>query len=217
MMSTSDPDTNNPIVLIIDDDPAIRNSLGCLLYSVGVATRLFASVSEFLKSDPPAGPACLVLDVRLPGQSGLEFQRELVETNTPIPIIFITGHADVSMCALAMKRGAIEFLTKPIRDQELIDAIQLGLARDRARLESERDLHALRKRFETLSPREREIMLQVTQGRMNKQIAGDMGLSEGTVKAHRSNLMRKMNAASLPELSRMADKLTPAPEYLQYT
>jgi FixJ family two-component response regulator len=202
----------HPTVLVVDDDPQIRDSIGELLRSLGINTRLFASVSDFLKSDKPAGPACLVLDVRLPGRSGLDFQRDLAAADRDLPIIFITGHGDIPMTVQAMKGGAIEFLTKPFRDQDLLDAIEIGLARDRARRTDETALAALRERFEVLSPREREIMLQVTQGRLSKQIAGDFGLAEGTVKVHRSRLMRKMKARSLPELSRMADKLKLVPE-----
>ena len=196
-----------PTVLIVDDDPALRVSLERLLRSVGLDAQLFASIPDFLKSDLPDGPTCLVLDVRLPGRSGLDLQRELAATNIQIPIIFITGHGDIPMSVQAMKGGAIEFLTKPFRDQELVEAIHLGLARDRAHRENEKDLAALRQRFESLSPREREIMIQVVQGRLSKQIAFDIGISEVTVKVHRSHLMRKMKAGSLPELGRMADKL----------
>src|SRR5580692_10157063 len=194
-------------VLVIDDDPDLRASIGRLMRSLDLDARLFASVSDFLKSNLPDGPACLVLDVRLPGQSGLDFQRELAGANTQLPIIFITGHGDIPMSVQAMKGGAIEFLTKPFRDQELLDAIQLGLHRDRARRENERALAALRQRFASLSPREREIMIQVARGRLSKQIAGDIGIGEATVKVHRSRAMQKMNAQSLPELGRMADKL----------
>jgi FixJ family two-component response regulator len=194
-------------VLVVDDDAQIRDSIGELLRSLGISTQLFASVSDFLKSDKPAGPACLVLDVRLPGRSGLDFQRDLAAVDRDLPIIFITGHGDIPMTVQAMKGGAIEFLTKPFRDQDLLDAIEMGLARDRARRTDKTALTALRERFEVLSPREREIMVHVTQGRLSKQIAGDFGLAEGTVKVHRSRLMRKMKARSLPELSRMADKL----------
>jgi FixJ family two-component response regulator len=197
----------NPSVLIIDDDPEFRDSVGRLLRSVGLDTRQFSSVSEFLKADPSAGPTCLVLDIRMPGGSGLELQRDLAAANRQVPIIFITAHADIPMTVQAMKGGAIEFLTKPFRDQELLDAVDAGLARDRARRESEKTLISLRERFETLSSREREIMIQVTAGRLNKQIAGDIGITESTVKVHRTNLMRKMQARSLPELSRMADTL----------
>lgn len=202
----------NRTVLVVEDDPQMRDSIGQLLRSLGMDTQLFASVSDFLKSDKPDGPTCLVLDVRLPGRSGLEFQRDLGAANRDLPIIFITGHGDIPMTVQAMKGGAIEFLTKPFRDQDLLDAIEVGLARDRARRASEKGLAALRERFEGLSPREREIMVHVTQGRLCKQIAGDIGLAEGTVKVHRSRLMRKMKTRSLPELSRMADKLKLAPE-----
>jgi FixJ family two-component response regulator len=199
-------------VLVIDDDPDLRASIGRLLRSLDLDARLFASVSDFLNSDLPDGPACLVLDVRLPGQSGLDFQRELAGANRQVPIIFITGHGDIPMSVQAMKGGAIEFLTKPFRDQELLDAIQLGLSRDRSRRENEMALTALKERFASLSPREREIVIQVAQGRLSKQIAGEIGIAEATVKVHRSRAMRKMNARSLPELGRMADKLQLAPE-----
>jgi len=194
-------------VIVIDDDPAIRESLGSLLRSVGLQISLLSSVAEFLKSASPAGPACLVLDVRLPGRSGLDFQRDLAAANIRLPIIFITGHGDIPMSVQAMKGGAIEFLTKPFRDQELLDAVHQGLARDRARVENERAVAALRARFDTLTPREREVMALVVTGRLNKQIAGDLGVSEITVKVHRGQVMRKMQASSLPELARMADKL----------
>jgi FixJ family two-component response regulator len=199
---------SGPPVLVIDDDPALRASVGRLLRSVGLDARLFASVPDFLKSARPNAPTCLVLDIRLgPGRSGLDFQRELAAAGIQIPIIFMTGHGDIPMSVQAMKGGAIEFLTKPFRDQDLIDAIQLGLARDRARRENEKALGTLRARFESLTRREREIMIQVVQGRLSKQIAYDLGISEVTVKVHRSNLMRKMSVHSLPELGRMADKL----------
>jgi RNA polymerase sigma factor (sigma-70 family) len=197
----------DPSVLLIDDDPEFRDSVARLLRTVGLHTREFSSVPDFLKADPPEGPTCLVLDVRMPGRSGLELQRDLAAANRQVPIIFITAHADVPMTVQAMKGGAIEFLTKPFRDQDLLDAVEAGLARDRARRESERALAALRERFDTLSPRERDIMLHVVAGRLNKQIANDIGIAESTVKVHRTNLMRKMKARSLPELSRMADTL----------
>ena len=202
----------DPTVFVIDDDLEFRSSVGRLLRSVGLDARLFVSVPDFLKSERPIGPTCLVLDVRLPGQSGLDFQRKLVESDIQIPIIFITGHGDVPMSVQAMKRGAIEFLTKPFRDQDLIDAIQLGLARDRAERENEKALRALRARFESLTSREREIMIHVVQGRLSKQIANDIGITEPTVKVHRSNLKRKMNTSSLVELGRMADQLKLSPE-----
>jgi FixJ family two-component response regulator len=199
-------------VLVIDDDVDFRSSLARLLRSVGLNAKLFASVPDFLKSEPPEGPSCLVLDVRLPGRSGLEFQRELAAAGRELPIIFITGHGDIPMSVQAMKGGAIEFLTKPVRDQELLDAIQLGLTRDRARRANESTLADVRRRFGTLSPREREIMIQVAQGRLSKQIAGDIGITETTVKVHRSRAMRKMKAGSLPEFGRMAAKLDLVPE-----
>ena len=194
-------------VVVIDDDPDFLSSLGRLLRSVGLRTEQFSSVHDFSNAKPPDGPTCLVLDIRMPGRSGLELQRELAAANRQLPIIFITAHGDIPMTVQAMKAGAIEFLTKPFRDQDLLDAIDTGLARDRARRESEKTLVDLRERFAKLSPREREIMIQVTAGRLNKQIAGDIGIAESTVKVHRTNLMRKMQARSLPELSRMADML----------
>jgi FixJ family two-component response regulator len=205
----------NPSVLIIDDDPEFRDSVGRLLRSVGLHTQQFSSVSDFVNAEPWDGPSCLVLDVRMPGQSGLELQRDLATANRQVPIIFITAHGDIPMTVQAMKGGAIEFLTKPFRDQDLLDAVDAGLARDRARRESDRALVALRERFKTLSSREREVMVQVTGGRLNKQIAHDIGIAESTVKVHRTNLMRKMQARSLPELSRMADILKLGPEKAQ--
>ncbi len=199
--------TEQPTIIIVDDDPEIREALGSLIRSVGVQTKPLASVPEFLDEGRPDGPTCLVLDVRLPGRSGLDFQRELSAANIHVPIIFITGHGDIPMSVQAMKGGAIEFLTKPFRDQDLLDAIQLGLARDRAWLENEKTIATLRARFETLTPREREVMALVATGRLNKQIAGDIGISEITVKVHRGQVMRKMKASSLPNLARMADKL----------
>jgi FixJ family two-component response regulator len=194
-------------VLVIDDDPDLRASVGRLLRSVGINFKGFASISDFLNSDRPDGPTCLVLDIRLPGQSGLDLQKELVRAKREIPIIFITGHGDIPMSVQAMKEGAIEFLTKPFRDQDLLDAIQLGLSRDRVRLENEESLADLKERFASLSPREREIVIQVAHGRLSKQIAYEIGIAEATVKVHRSRAMQKMKAGSLPELGRMADKL----------
>jgi FixJ family two-component response regulator len=199
-------------VLVIDDDPAMRESLGRLLKSVGLETRLFASIPEFFKSPKPDGLTCLVLDVRLPGRSGLDFQRELSAANIQIPIIFITGYGDVPMSVQAMKGGAIEFLTKPFRDQDILDAIEVGLARALELRDDEIAVRALKERFDALSPREREIMIHVARGRLSKQIAGDIGISETTVKVHRSHMMRKMKAASLPELGRIADRLKLVPE-----
>jgi FixJ family two-component response regulator len=204
-------------ILVIDDDVDLRNSLGRLLRSVGLNAKLFASVSDFLNSEPTEGPSCLVLDVRLPGQSGLEFQRELATIGRELPIIFITGYGDIPMSVQAMKSGAIEFLTKPIRDQELLDAIQYGLTRDRIRRENESSLTDLRKRFATLSAREREIMIQVARGRLSKQIACDIGIAQATVKVHRSRAMRKMNARSLPEFGQMVAKLNLVPEKSEHS
>jgi FixJ family two-component response regulator len=204
-----------PMVIIVDDDAAMRESLGSLVRSVGLEVTTFDSIPELLELGRLKRPTCLVLDVRLPGRSGLDLQRELKSANIQLPIIFITAHADIPMSVQAMKGGALEFLTKPFRDQDLLEAIQLGLARDRARLENERAFTELRDRFETLSPREREVMARVVKGRLNKQIAADIGISEVTVKVHRGSVMRKMKASSLPDLARMADKLTLASEVSQ--
>ena len=208
----SEPQAN---VIVIDDDPMVRESLSSLIRSVGLKATLLASVAEFLKSGRPSGPSCLVLDVRLPGRSGLDFQRDLAAASIRLPIVFITGHGDIPMSVQAMKNGAIEFLTKPFRDQDLLDAINQGLAQDRARLDSESAVAELRARFETLTPREREVMALVATGRLNKQIAGDLGVSEITVKVHRGQVMRKMHASSLPDLARMADRLQLTPRLSQ--
>jgi FixJ family two-component response regulator len=197
-------------VVVIEDDEDLRESLGNLFRSVGLDVQLFSSGPEFLKSGRPEGPSCLVLDVRLPDASGLDIQRELAAADIRVPIIFVTGHGDIHMSVQAMKGGAIEFLTKPFREQELLDAVQLGLARDRAGREDEQYLAALKEKYALLTPREREIMEHVAQGRVNKQIAYDMGISQITVKVHRGQVMRKMNAGSLPELARMADRLKSA-------
>jgi FixJ family two-component response regulator len=197
-------------VIVIDDDPDVRDSVGSLVRSMGFQVKLLGSVSEFLGSDDPTEPTCLVLDVRLPGQSGLDFQRDLTKANRQLPIIFITGHGDIPMSVRAMKGGAIEFLTKPFRDQDLLDAIQIGLTTHRTWIENEKSVAVLRTRFDSLTQREREIMARVVTGRLNKQIAADLGISEITVKVHRGQVMRKMQATSLPELARMADKLQPA-------
>jgi FixJ family two-component response regulator len=202
-------------ILVIDDDVDLRDSLGCLLRSVGLNAKLFASVSDFLKSEPTEGPSCLVLDVKLPGQSGLEFQRELAAAGRELPIIFITGHGDIPMSVQAMKGGAIEFFTKPIGHQEFLEAIRLGLTRDRVRRENESALMDLRRRFATLSPREREVVIQVARGRLNKQIADDIGIAQGTVKVHRSKAMQKMNARSLLEFGQMVTKLNLTPKKSQ--
>jgi FixJ family two-component response regulator len=194
-------------VVVIDDDPGTLESLGRLLRSAGLHPSLFASVAGFLGTEPADIPTCLVLDVRLPGRSGLDFQRDLAAANVKLPIVFITGHGDIPMTVQAIKAGAIEFLTKPFRDQDLLDAVNIGLARDRTRREDEEALSALRARFEELTPRERAILIRVVEGRLNKHIAGEMQITETTVKVHRSNMMRKIQAASVPELCRMVDKL----------
>jgi FixJ family two-component response regulator len=201
-----------PAVLVVDDDPNVRASIGRLLRSVDLDTRLFESIPDFLRSDLPDVPTCLVLDVRLPGHSGLDLQRALAEANRELPIVFITGHGDIPMSVQAMKGGAIEFLTKPFRDQDLLDAIRLGLARDRERRENEQSLTDLKRRFASLSPREREIVIQVAHGRLSKQIAHEIGIAEATVKVHRSRAMQKMKAGSLPELGRMVAELKLVPE-----
>lgn len=194
-------------VIVIDDDSEFRASLGRLFKSVGLEAQLFASIADFLGADPHDGPTCLVLDVRLPGRSGLDFQRDLAEAKLDLPIVFMTGFGDIPMTVQAMKGGAIEFLTKPFRDQDLLDAVNLGLLRDRARRDDQEALNGLRARLETLTPREREILTQVVSGRLNKQIANDMGVTETTVKVHRSNMMHKIKASSVAELCRMVDKL----------
>jgi FixJ family two-component response regulator len=196
-----------PVVVIIDDDPDIRNALQDLLETVDLQAALFATASEFLASRRPQGPCCIVVDVRLPGLSGLEFQQELARENTAIPVIFITGHGDIPMSVRAMKAGAVEFLTKPLRDQDLLDAIQAGLRRDRARLEDERKVADLRTRHESLTARERQLMALLVSGRVNKQIAAEIGISEVTVRLHRGQIMRKTRASSLADLIRIADKI----------
>lgn len=194
-------------VVVIDDDAGSRDALGRLLRSVGLLPQLFCSIAEFEAFDLPNCPTCLVLDVRLPGRSGLDLQRDFATANIRLPIIFVTGYGDVRMSVKAMKEGAIEFLTKPFREQELLDAVNVGLANDRQRRENEESRRALRARYKQLTEREREILIQVAQGRLNKQIAGEMGIAETTVKVHRSNMMRKIKAKSLPELCRMVDRL----------
>lgn len=204
------PDSN-ACVMVIDDDPQFRESLGRLLRSVGLPSRLFASIADFVAAGPADRPTCLVLDVRLPGRSGLDFQRDLAAAGITLPIVFITGHGDIPMSVQAMKGGAIEFLTKPFREQDLLDAVNIGLDRDRARREDDEALSALRSRFEELTPRERAILAQVVKGKLNKQIAGDLGITETTVKVHRSNMMRKIRAESMAELCRMVDRLEVPP------
>lgn len=194
-------------VYVIDDDSSVREALENLLLSVGLKVQLFATVQEFLATWRRAGPACLVLDIRLPGQSGLDFQDDLARMKVQLPVIFITGHGDVQMSVRAMKAGAVEFLTKPFRDQDLLDAIQTALARDRAILEAEETLADLRRDWARLTVREREVMRHVVSGQSNKQIAGALSLSEPTIKTHRGQVMRKMHARSIADLVRMADRL----------
>jgi len=199
--------TGAPIVFVVDNDPAVRRVIKRLLESVGLRVELFGSAEEFRRSERPNTTSCLVLDIRLPGISGLDFQRELAETKIQIPIIFITAHGDIPMAVRAMKAGAVEFLTKPFRHQDLLDAIQQALGRDRTRRAKEGEIAALVERFESLTSGERRVLPLVVSGRPNKQIAGEIGTSEATVKVHRSQLMKKMGADSLPELVRMAEKI----------
>jgi FixJ family two-component response regulator len=196
-----------PTVFVVDDDASLRRAIKRLVESVGLHVELFASAHEFLQAKRPDAASCLVLDVRLPGISGLDFQRELREANVHIPIIFISAHGDIPMTVRAMKAGAVEFLPKPFRDQELLDAIHQGLERDHARRAQETEVAKLRERFESLTPRERELLPWVVSGLLNKQIADAIGASEATVKAHRSQLMRKMGAPSMAELVRMTEKM----------
>jgi len=195
------------VVFVIDDDASLRRAIRRVLGSVGLQVELFGSAHEFLAASRPDVPSCVVLDIRLPGMSGLDLQRELTSAGIHIPLIFITSYGDIPMSVRAMKAGAVEFLTKPFRDQDLLDAIQLALKRDRLRRESEADVQLLRERFESLTPREREILPMVVSGLLNKQIAASIGTSEATVKVHRSQLTRKMGAQSLADLVRMAERI----------
>ena len=197
----------NQVVFVIDDDPSMRGAIKRLLEAVGFRVETFGSGQDFLKNELPDAPACMVLDVRLPGSSGLDLQREMTERGINIPIIFITGHGDIPMSVQAMKAGAVEFLTKPFRDQDLLDAISQAIKRDRAARRQWADLAELREHLDTLTRREREVMMMVVAGMLNKQIASELGISEKTIKVHRSNVMHKMHAGSLAELVRMVDKL----------
>ena len=195
------------IVFVVDDDPSVRRAIQRLVESVGLPVKLFGSASDFMNSGHPDVPSCLVLDIRLPGISGLDFQRELAIAQNEIPTIFITAHGDIPMTVRAMKAGAVEFLTKPFRDQDLLDAIQIALERDRARRQRQADIAILQERLESLTPREREVLPLVVSGLPNKQVAAEIGTTEATIKVHRSQLMKKMGADSLPELVRMAEKI----------
>ena len=199
--------TGQPIVFVVDDDASMRQALARLLQSVQLRVDVFASPQEFLQSERPNVPSCLVLDVRLPGVSGLDFQAELAKADVRIPIVFITGHGDIPMSVRAMKAGAVDFLAKPFRDQDLLDAVTAAIQRDQKRREHENKVADLKAHFASLTPREREIMALVASGLMSKQIAAEVGLSEITVKVHRSHLMKKMGAKSVADLVRMADAL----------
>ena len=196
-----------PIIYIVDDDADVREGLQSLFLSVGLRSEVFASTEAFLQRKPADEVSCLVLDVRLPGLSGLDFQAELAKEQISIPIVFMTGHGDIPMSVKAMKAGAVEFLTKPFREQDLLDAVRVALNRDRARREHEKDMQGLRHRYESLSPRERQVIAVVVAGLMNKQAAAEIGVSEVTLKVHRHNIMKKLGARSLAELVRMADSL----------
>jgi RNA polymerase sigma factor (sigma-70 family) len=199
--------TGAPIVFVVDDDSSVRSSLKFLLSTVGLQVESFDSADAFLHKKPTDAPSCLVLDVRLPGLSGLDFQRELAARKTPIPIIFLTGHGDIPMSVRAMKAGAVEFLTKPFRDQDLLDAVRIALERDRARREQDKEVMILQRRFDSLTSREQEVISMVVSGMLNKQIADQLGTAESTVKVQRSRAIEKMHAESLVDLIRMIEKL----------
>jgi len=199
--------TGSPVVFVVDDDPSVRSSLKFLLSTVGLHVESFDSADTFLHKNPPDAPSCLVLDVRLPGLSGLDFQRELAARKISIPIVFLTGHGDIPMSVRAMKAGAVEFLTKPFRDQDLLDAVRIALERDRARREQEKEVMILQRRFDSLTSREREVISMVVSGKLNKQIADQLGTAESTVKVQRSRALEKMHAGSLVDLVRMIEKL----------
>src|SRR5580692_5711725 len=199
--------TGSPVVFVVDDDASVRSSLKFLLSTVGLQVESFDSADTFLRKNPPDTPSCLVLDVRLPGLSGLDFQRELAVRKIYIPIVFLTGHGDIPMSVRAMKAGAVEFLTKPFRDQDLLDAVRIALERDSARREQEMEVMILQRRFDSLTSREREVISMVVSGKLNKQIADQLGTAESTVKVQRSRALEKMHAESLVELVRMIEKL----------
>jgi FixJ family two-component response regulator len=201
--------SDGAVVHIIDDDESLRSALDSLLRSVGLETRVFGSVRQFLDAGPAEAPGCIVLDVRLPGMSGLDFQSQLADLGVHLPVVLITGHGDIPMSVRAMKAGAVDFLQKPFRDQDMIDAVSTAITRDRERRSSDSEQRNVRDRFATLSPREQQVMMLVTAGKMNKQVAGDLGLSEITVKIHRGSAMRKMGARTLADLVRMAETLKP--------
>jgi FixJ family two-component response regulator len=203
----SDKGDAQSVVFVIDDDASVREALVDLFASVGLRVEVFGSAAEFLRNKLSDGPSCLVLDVRLPGLSGLDFQTDLAKANIQLPIIFITGHGDIPMSVRAMKAGAVEFLTKPFRDQDLLDAVQRGLELDRIKREKQSSVTEMRARFDALTPREQEVITLVSAGLMNKQIAGQLGVSEITIKVHRGNALRKMRAKSLADLMRMAQVL----------
>jgi FixJ family two-component response regulator len=201
------PSADDPIVLIVDDDPSMRRALTNLFQSVGLRVEAFGSAAEIMEVKPPVVPSCLVLDIRLPGSSGFDLQADLAKANIHTPIIFITGHGDIPMTVRAMKSGAIDFLTKPVRDQDMLDAVQAAIERDRRRRDAEKSVAGVRSRFEGLTPRQRDILALIASGLMNKQVAAELGLAEITVKIYRGKIMRKMGAKSLADLVRMTETL----------